>query len=1134
MALVENNTKSSLKSDPEINKIDTSSPDHTVKKRNRPSLVCFPCRKKKIKCDRGKPCNGCFKNGIIEECTYDERLNNRKRPRKNNNPTAGRKPKNVLVSKSSSGNINGTLSSQNDVCVILQKSELEALQSKIKRYETMINDKILKSPGPSIESKNKAVKGNNDLVFNNSVDTYRNVIFTTHEESRPGYIPFENITSERNYMYDPNLSVTNQIHLSDLPKRENFLIGINPYDDPEDSFKSYSQSYPSNDIMRNRNLYPLSWSYSVRNSPSYKALRNFALVEKHQMNNFKAGITYDRLKKLMVPKDDIIKKTLNIDEKIVSTFQAKTDTQEEESLSGNNQTNNDPQIHKPINISTLSLGLSVLGGAKDREFTLIEQIKMLMPQKKVIWLLIRRFMLILYPFMPFLIEGDFRKSIERIIGPESYEQIVPNVKIENKVDFSQIGILLVVLRLSYLSLFHNKGSHNEKILTKKDLTYEEEERKYLLLNAVPIGSVCVAQACLFYSEKLGIVSLPMLQCAVYIRMYQIYAPEEGDGLEGGNSQIQNSTLVSMSYMLGLNREPDKNPDFKDEKLKNLYRKIWYFVLSMDYHQAYTYGAPASIRLESYDTKRPYLSESNSNLIDIEQDKTSYSLYAFISALVKGPILEIFDLYSKVSNKIKLYELTTHLNCLELGVRKIFGKTGDYISPLEETNSSYHTNKLMKIAILLKMYSFMMLNYCFLFHFYDPINSKLCFFYLKKLLAIGMNEVLPSIFALIVRGQELFGEGSDLYLNPTLIQVVTRISDICLIGIMRSNFALYKMSNNSWHKHCIKNDTNYKQKFDSTNRFITLMEKSCRVCLTAVSILSNRYYFAWEVTRSQNYYLKLVTSQEFYKKNDSKGLEFSDSIIEHMSELSDVAEIGLDELQEKVDKYCREVDIPSLFRKTEMPNTYQYNKANESSSSKPMHNSYSGSITTTTSPSSNGIPTPGSVASNGLYFTGFDDLTFDNSQEIDSIWLQMLSFKNEKENKGYSSSQGSQQTNQQQQTVQTPYEQQQMQQPYGQHGAHSEGQQSSLQNVHQQHPQSHPGNNVSNVRNFDHDNAINVAYDSFGKLNDQYSNSINTQSQYQSSSDLNNVSGHSNIYQQDNLFNYSELFQDLPLDKIFNM
>lgn len=232
-------------------------------------------------------------------------------------------------------------------------------------------------------------------------------------------------------------------------------------------------------------------------------------------------------------------------------------------------------------------------------------------------------------------------------------------------------------------------------------------------------------------------------------------------------------------------------------------------------------------------------------------------------MIGGPIQRVISLYSNVQGNVKVMELATHLNTIEVGMRKLLGKLEDYLYTLEELDTRYHTNKISKVSSLLKVYSFLMLNYCFLFNYYEKVNNPLSYYYLKKMLTLAMGEVLVSGFALITKSQEIFGEGADLFINPIIIQVLTRISDICIIGIVRSNFSLYKARADM--KKGAQLTAEHKKFTASLNRFITLMEKSCRICLIGISILSKRYFFAWEVVRTQNYYLKLVTSSAFIKR-----------------------------------------------------------------------------------------------------------------------------------------------------------------------------------------------------------------------------------------------------------------------------
>lgn len=41
------------------------------RKRQRQALSCFPCRERKVGCDRQKPCSNCSKQGAINKCTYE-------------------------------------------------------------------------------------------------------------------------------------------------------------------------------------------------------------------------------------------------------------------------------------------------------------------------------------------------------------------------------------------------------------------------------------------------------------------------------------------------------------------------------------------------------------------------------------------------------------------------------------------------------------------------------------------------------------------------------------------------------------------------------------------------------------------------------------------------------------------------------------------------------------------------------------------------------------------------------------------------------------------------------------------------------------------------------------------------------
>lgn len=1081
----------------------TSSNSKSVKKRQRLTLVCLPCRRKKIKCDKGKPCSNCNKSKP-DECIYDERKFEPKKRRRNihkshHQHSQQQQQQNFPRSstphlQSSQNSVNSSHASKqpqkpssvepkHDVCVLIQKSVLEELQAKLKYYENLPSNSSgnqlaqTSQPPPPAPTSITSVQpepdydNNDDIVYNKSINTYRNVVFSNHDELRPGFIPVENVASDNMYIYDiKNSTVTSTLHLSRLSSSDELLIGINPYNSPND-FVDFYASIPKVFGRYNRGaMSPLSSTYSIRSGTASRTLRCFSSFEaqKEDKKKVDAGITFDPLKKLILPNDEKVKSMLHLDRSLESKFEEKIELSEDDKL---NRSVNSQTPTAPANMTTFAMGLSILGGNKDRESSLIEQIQNAMPPKKVIWLLIQRYFSLLYPIIPYVIEDTFREHTEKLIGKESYEDVKPSeVKIENRVDIAHVGILFVICRLLYLSLFHNRGFYNEQILTKTDLTPAEEERKYLILNAINIQVIEIAQACFIHLQRVGRIKFPLLQLGIYLRSYKVYAPEEGDGLEGGDSFTQHGNLVAMCYILGLNREPDKLPNGTDEKVKNLYRKVWYYQLMQDFSQAHTYGTPLLIKPDSYDTKRPFFTEENSNSRDLDVEKASLSVFAFISSLIRGPVRDIVVLCNKIGEKVKILELTSHLNHLEKGVSQLLGKVSDYTYNLEEKSSNYHTNKILKIGVLFKMNSLIMLLYCHLFNIYELTNSKLAFFYLRKILFMAIIEMLPYVFPLITKSQELFGEAADLNINPTIILFLVRLTDFCLGSLMRAIFSQITMSNDPNHSTKLNTDSTYKKIFNSTGRFIIGMEKTVRVCLTACSILSSRYYFAWITIKLRNYFLKLVTSPEFYERNVAQDLQFVKPTEAQITELADLTDRGMEKVETFINNSCDLVDISTLFKtnKPKKPNKTKKNQHYPSQNTQPpppprpqrmpsyeqphnsQHNpqqyhhnqqqhqhqqqqhphphphqqqqqpyhqpntsisSHDSVPTNKFSPTINMSEeshTPHSVESNGngvLYSTHFEDLKFDNGAEIDSIWLQMLNSKTHHQNDGFNGAAG---------------------------------------------------------------------------------------------------------------------------------
>lgn len=129
------------------------------------------------------------------------------------------------------------------------------MQAKLKYYENLPSNSSgnqlaqTSQPPPPAPTSITSVQpepdydNNDDIVYNKSINTYRNVVFSNHDELRPGFIPVENVASDNMYIYDiKNSTVTSTLHLSRLSSSDELLIGINPYNSPND-FVDFMQVY---------------------------------------------------------------------------------------------------------------------------------------------------------------------------------------------------------------------------------------------------------------------------------------------------------------------------------------------------------------------------------------------------------------------------------------------------------------------------------------------------------------------------------------------------------------------------------------------------------------------------------------------------------------------------------------------------------------------------------------------------------------------------------------------------------------------------------------------------------------------------------------------------------------------------
>lgn len=120
-------------------------------------------------------------------------------------------------------------------------------------------------------------------------------------------------------------------------------------------------------------------------------------------------------------------------------------------------------IKEQINPKTKTLGLQFYRGRLGAEIELVEKIKLVLPNWRALWLLVYRFFTVLYTFIPYLDEDLCKKEVTRLLGDfKSSSRNIDRIKVKSRNDFANLGILLLMIRLSHLSLFSNLQVNNEE------------------------------------------------------------------------------------------------------------------------------------------------------------------------------------------------------------------------------------------------------------------------------------------------------------------------------------------------------------------------------------------------------------------------------------------------------------------------------------------------------------------------------------------------------------------------------------------------------------------------------------------------------------------------------------------------
>lgn len=571
---------------------------------------------------------------------------------------------------------------------------------------------------------------------------------------------------------------------------------------------------------------------------------------------------------------------------------------------------------------------------------LIERIKAILPQKKLSWKLLDYFFLKIYPFFPLVDEIDFRKQLEKIIGKKGFDEGLKGLTIRNKVDIAVIGLLLIFLRLAYLALTSNLGDNKNKDVGAN------LEKESLVSNVIGMDTFKVAECCFNLFNYNQCNDIQVLQLALYIRVYYTYAPEEGDGLDNRLSRTLNSAIIQMAYSLGFSRDPSNlSYKFNNARLGNLSRKIWHFIICLDYNNSILVGDPLMTSIIPSDTKFPYYNEGNENSINKSSEREIIHVFENIQGRLE--LLKIaFDVVFNVEEGMNINRLLESLVHLESYLQKgdIISKNQSSVIHLVTLEDMVELNGMLDIKFLMTSMYFKIF-----IHYEKKKNDGLVCFYAKKLLKISVKDQFPYYLKILDGTINALDEFSLFYVIPSLIRLAQKYFFCLSFILIRVKYFEFKMKiAEGNYSNILKEDCHYLK----AQTLISLLQKCTQWMLDCLKKLSMKYYIAWRLYKVHSHALSVMLSESFYSENKTSILNLWDSFNEK----------AIDEMIELLNPLFNETDLhedPSFQQNILDTEEHNYQ----------------------------------------LPFTK-NDTTITTTTDFDEFWLDMMSMKNDSVNPDY--------------------------------------------------------------------------------------------------------------------------------------
>lgn len=458
---------------------------------------------------------------------------------------------------------------------------------------------------------------------------------------------------------------------------------------------------------------------------------------------------------------------LNDDALIVTKINADRE-KEEPSLFG----------HSQGGFSTLPgiQSLHSLYTSKESYYTFVNScVALILPTKRGIHEAISRFFQFVHPFVSIFHEQSFMSDLKSIL-PDSFpgDEYYESINIRNEAQLNLFGVLLLVIRLGYMTLIPN----NEAPLkyTKEEQRLIKDVTRFKSDHYISVVNLCILE------EKVQTKSdFKIVQSLCLLYFYRSVAPNDCHGLGGSDSQLLFGSIVNHAISIGLHRDPTRYNTIPSISKKpsdvNTWRLLWAFIVRADAMSAMYCGNPLKIpNIEISDVERPHFETYSEQVLNLNSqlDKV-HCLYR-----------RIINRTTNLQSKPKVIDILREASQLENIFLEIFGEDffRDYIcspahqqlEPHEPYDRLKHEESFLKVSRFLAFINIRAnlscLYYLVALHYEhklddDPSAGITAGIELFKIFIRSVVQLIYIMSYALDNSHELFGKSYDFILTSLI-------------------------------------------------------------------------------------------------------------------------------------------------------------------------------------------------------------------------------------------------------------------------------------------------------------------------------------------------------------------------------